>query len=176
MTTFNACVKSHLELVRCAPRTAAVRKLLRAHPYNGDSSGAMDVGSDGAGAAPDERPTMEELERLGQCSRAELRAELMNLHAIEIDGRWCTLDDFFEADVRQLSTPRTFSMLRALCFSSTRRLFRINSRGKVKVSPFFFSLTRQFLAFTTIHHASLSFEFDSQRSHPQHLRRARMAS
>ncbi len=77
---------SHLELVEVAPPFGALEELLASAAY-----GERHEARDGAGAAPPPGFTWCELAARVQCSDAQLRAGLARLHALELHGRWTTL-------------------------------------------------------------------------------------
>ena len=76
-----------LETEVTAPKMDQLRAALRRLPYKGLEAEAQ------AGALAQSRCTFEELLDCVQASSAEIRKGLEQLHAMDIDGRWCLVDE-----------------------------------------------------------------------------------
>ncbi|PSC68596.1 sister chromatid cohesion DCC1 [Micractinium conductrix] len=109
----SALVSAHMELVVAAPRLHQMDALLAARQYGaegqegggGDKGDAMqtdDGGGDGAGSFAGGYTEAELLEQV-QCSTAELRAALLDRRALNLDGRWCTVDQAYQGLLLELA-------------------------------------------------------------------------
>jgi hypothetical protein len=76
---------AHFEVVEIAPPLGALEAMLAACAY-GERNEASGQGGDTPGC------TWEELTQRVQCSNKELAAALRRLHALELNGRWMTLE------------------------------------------------------------------------------------
>ena len=87
-----ANVMQHYELLPIGPRLRMLPALLSRRPYEGPDNDAEQDMDESAPA----RLTRSEVEATLQASPAEIRAEMLRLGAVEIDGRVCLMDHRYE--------------------------------------------------------------------------------
>ena len=90
-----ANVMQHYELLPIGPRLRMLPALLSRRPYEGPDNDAEQDMDESAPA----RLTRSEVEATLQASPAEIRAEMLRLGAVEIDGRVCLMDNRYESNL-----------------------------------------------------------------------------